>query len=337
MPCYHPKFSILQRSDGEKWKVTYNVLREHDEVHRNKLIYDNTYHVSVEDSFGEILDTESIVVPLPCGKCIGCRLDQSRQWAQRCVNEVKTLDGKNCHFVTLTYDDDHLLWSQSGQPTLPDKNAFSKELKRLRSRLDEKGLGTFRFFMCSEYGEKYKRPHHHVIFFGLQLPDLKWDQRSQTFRSEFLEKWWQKGYVSIGHVSYQSVAYTARYCLKKQGMPYYEKLGIVPEWTNMSNRPGIGREWYEQHKNEIYQNDKIYQKVGERVMSLQPARYYDKLFDIDDHEKCEAIKAARRRRGDEMTILKVIESGKDYFDMLVDAEEAKAYQIARLKRQYEEG
>lgn len=48
--------------------------------------------------------TESI--PIPCGNCYGCRLDYSRQWADRCIMELE--EHESAYFLTLTYDDDHL-------------------------------------------------------------------------------------------------------------------------------------------------------------------------------------------------------------------------------------
>lgn len=39
---------------------------------------------------------------LPCGQCIGCRLDYALDWAVRCECEIKMHD-RNC-FITLTYD-----------------------------------------------------------------------------------------------------------------------------------------------------------------------------------------------------------------------------------------
>jgi hypothetical protein len=38
---------------------------------------------------------------LPCGQCIGCRLQRSREWAARCVFEASRHE-KNS-FITLTY------------------------------------------------------------------------------------------------------------------------------------------------------------------------------------------------------------------------------------------
>ena len=66
-------------------------------------------------------------VTVPCGQCIGCLLERSRQWAMRCSHEASLYD-ENC-FITLTYDDEHLP---------PDgclnKEHFQKFMKRLRKR-----------------------------------------------------------------------------------------------------------------------------------------------------------------------------------------------------------
>lgn len=43
---------------------------------------------------------------LPCGGCIGCRLERAQAWAVRCVHEAQMHEA-NC-FITLTYDDEHL-------------------------------------------------------------------------------------------------------------------------------------------------------------------------------------------------------------------------------------
>ena len=45
-------------------------------------------------------------IKIPCGQCLGCRLERSRQWATRCIHEA-SLWSHNC-FLTLTFDDGHL-------------------------------------------------------------------------------------------------------------------------------------------------------------------------------------------------------------------------------------
>ena len=94
---------------------------------------------------------------VPCGQCIGCRLERSRQWAIRCVHEA-SLHPINC-FLTLTYSPEY---EGRLQVPLPDrvtgeiigsqlslrKDDFVLFMKRLRKKFGE-GI---RFFHCGEYG-----------------------------------------------------------------------------------------------------------------------------------------------------------------------------------------
>ena len=52
-------------------------------------------------------------VEIPCGQCIGCRLDRSLMWAVRISNELTLHD--QASFLTLTYKD------------LPPNNSINKE------------------------------------------------------------------------------------------------------------------------------------------------------------------------------------------------------------------
>jgi hypothetical protein len=47
-----------------------------------------------------------MILKIPCGRCIGCRLEYSRQWAMRCHHEA-SLHTFNS-FITLTYDPENL-------------------------------------------------------------------------------------------------------------------------------------------------------------------------------------------------------------------------------------
>ena len=59
------------------------------------------FDVSTED--GEF---QKPAYELPCGHCLGCREDQSREWANRLLMESYYHD--TAYFCTFTYDDDHL-------------------------------------------------------------------------------------------------------------------------------------------------------------------------------------------------------------------------------------
>ena len=95
-------------------------------------------------------------VSVPCGQCVGCRLEKSRQWAMRCVHEASLYD-ENC-FITLTYDDEFLPVGGS-----LDKGAFPRFMKRLRKKFEPRRI---RFYHAGEYGDRFGRPHYHALLFG---------------------------------------------------------------------------------------------------------------------------------------------------------------------------
>ena len=100
-------------------------------------------------------------VSVPCGQCIGCRLERSRQWAVRCVHESSL--HRFSSFITLTYNDEHLPSDRS-----LNVEHFQRFMKRLRKHLEPLKI---RFFHCGEYGDKFRRPHYHAIVFGYDFPD----------------------------------------------------------------------------------------------------------------------------------------------------------------------
>lgn len=147
-------------------------------------------------------------VQLPCGQCIGCRLDYSLHWAVRCMHEAQMHD-ENC-FLTLTYSDEHVPSSGS-----LDKGALQKFWKRLRKRFPERRI---RYFACGEYGERLHRPHYHACVFGFDFPDRELFMMREgipLYTSEALAQCWPFGFCSIGDVTFESAAYVARYACKK--------------------------------------------------------------------------------------------------------------------------
>lgn len=65
-------------------------------------------------------------IEIPCGQCIGCRLEHSRQWAMRCVHEASIHDD-NC-FITLTYNDTNI--PSDGGLRHRDYQLFMKRLRK---------------------------------------------------------------------------------------------------------------------------------------------------------------------------------------------------------------
>lgn len=231
---------------------------------------------------------ESLV--LPCGQCIGCRLERSRQWAVRCVHEASL--HKENSFITLTYAPEHL--PEDGSL---DKRHFTLFMKKLRFKIAPIKV---RYFMCGEYGEQLARPHFHICLFGYDFPDKTLWKITNTgerlYSSEALSKIWGKGFVTLGSVTHESAAYVARYVMKKitgkgknklnkAGLSHYETIDdngeihhLEPEYTNMSRRPGLARGWFEKFGSDVYPSDQVVSKNG----ISKPPRYYDNLLEHAD-------------------------------------------------------
>ena len=323
---------------NEKWQVKF-IAKKEDEDDKNKLLL-------------LAISQGARLIELPCGQCIECRLARSREWANRCMLETK--DHKNNYFITLTYDNENLPMGNAididtGETyevgTLKPKD-LQDFMKRLRITWERKyGIKNIRYYACGEYGELYARPHYHAIIFGIPIFDLKPDHKSKkgnmNFRSDEIEKIWGKGRIAIGTVTWDSCAYTARYVMKKQTgkgkEEYYRVMGIEPEFVRMSRRPGIARNYYEKHKDEIYETDSIYIATRKGVQKARPSKYYDKLYDIDYHEELEKIKGNRKERASitQQQIWRSTDLSKR--EIRERAEESKRIAQRTLRRNYENG
>lgn len=226
---------------------------------------------------------------VPCGQCMGCRLEYSRRWAMRCMHEAQLYED-NC-FVTLTYSDDKLPVDGS-----LSKSDFVGFHKRLRDRV---GYGRFRFFACGEYGDRTNRPHYHALLFNYDFADKEFFNFTRDghrlYTSSLLDDVWGFGHCQIGSVSFDSAAYVARYVTKKitgdMADDHYQ--GRQPEFCDMSRRPGIGRGWLEKFTSDVYPRD----HVVVNGVKCKPPRYYDGVFEIMDPKVFNRIRGSRVRRG----------------------------------------
>lgn len=260
MACYHP-INAFQCVDGS---IVFDETRKHD-ISRS--------------------------LTLPCGKCIGCRLEKSRQWAMRCMHEAQ-LHENNC-FITLTYDDKSL----NGNYSLNYED-FQYFMKRFRESVYRKYGKKIRFYMAGEYGERFGRPHWHACIFGFDFPDKvplkKTSSGSLIYKSDELASLWPYGYSSIGDVTFESAAYVARYIMQKavksnmspdewkwantySDIETGEIKERVPEFNKMSLKPGIGADWYKKYRSDVYPHDYVIVR-GQKV---KPPKFYDKKYKLE--------------------------------------------------------
>lgn len=247
-------------------------------------------------------DSETgVPISVPCGKCIGCKLEHSRQWAIRCMHEKRL--HTDSAFLTLTYDNAHL--PPGGTLVKRDLQLFMKRYRKIA------GEGV-RFFACGEYGEKTKRPHYHVLLLSHGFPDRRpingysgnsgnasggSSQGYSLYTSKSLSQLWDAGSSVIGDVTFDSAAYVARYCTKKISGPkaadHYN--GREPEFLVMSRRPGIGTGYVHKYREEMYAHDNV---IVNGVPSSLPRFYDNKYASLNDtcNARLSVLKIARRRK-----------------------------------------
>jgi len=247
-------------------------------------------------------------ISIPCGRCIGCRLERARQWAVRIMHESEM--HVQSSFVTMTYDAEHL--PKDGSLSVRDCQLF---LKRLRFFLSPTKI---RFFLCGEYGEKFARPHYHAIIFGYDFPDKKkMDSPSSSgfahFTSKELTDLWGKGRCDVGAVSFDSACYVANYATKKvvgKGIKQPDGSYIspkeyygnrTPEFLLMSRRPGIGRSWFATYAGDVFPADEVIVRGKEG----RPPRYYSKIFSESNPDAYEVVRLSRENAASELEDMKL--------------------------------
>lgn len=235
-------------------------------------------------------------VDLPCGICDSCKLSRARVWALRCMLEASLWDDNR--FITLTYNDDNLPFNGSIQPE--DVVLFMKRLREFY------GPG-IRSFGCAEYGDKFARPHYHILLFNHRFPDeyfFKERRGELVYRSPKLEELWPFGHSEIGSVTDRSAAYVARYINKKVGKredpSHYEVvhpetgevLPVLPErLIAVSRRPGIAAGWFELFGG----HPKDFIEIG--GVKYSPPAYFDRKLEVSDPDEFRAVKKIRSRKG----------------------------------------
>lgn len=223
-------------------------------------------------------NADGVSVEVPCGKCIGCRLDYSRQWAIRSTLEARLYEHN--HFITLTYNDDNIPAGASLNPD--DLKTFIKSVRDW-FRYNQRFTG-IRFFGSGEYGDKSARPHYHLIMYNLPLSDLKRYKRNHEndwlYNSALLEQLWGKGFVVVAPVNFETSAYVARYVTKKVNGPIAKEIygDRVPEFSRVSRRPGIGGHYFQLNKADLARFDSVFITTKDGVIAVQQPAYYDRLF-----------------------------------------------------------
>ena len=298
---------------------------------------------------------------IPCGKCIGCRLEYSREWANRGYLEAKLY--KQNYFVTLTYDTKYLPLKDHTETTDGKiyEPIYEKEIDWSRGTLEPEHFTKFmhdfrqymqrkyntdgiRFMGCGEYGDKGERPHYHIILLNCPLPADSFHtprvkEGNIYYQNKIIEKCWKYGISNISECSWNTIAYVARYVTKKitgkESDDHYAIMGQNKEFFRVSRMPGIGKPYYDLHKHEIYKIDAITIKNAEGVISCKPPKYFDSLYEKEHPAEWEKIK--RKRRKEKRNQEKITDEINSYtrLEQLAIKERTKEEKTQKLIRNYE--
>lgn len=305
MPCYYPVTLFKSRQGRDKKTGRWPL-------------------VGLADGYRDL------PVQVPCSRCIGCRLERSRQWAIRCVCESQMHD-QNC-FLTLTYRDEELLHGYL-RPTL-----FPRHLELFWKRLRKEYGDGIRYFACGEYGERFGRPHYHACVFGFDFPDKTFHSSKNgidLYHSNSLDLLWSHGNCLIGSVTFESAAYVARYIMDKklgQAASFYTEQGIEPEFVRMSRGGrkrkdgsqsfGIAHEWYERYKSDVFPHDYCVIRDG---VKTRPPKYFSLKYALDNPSEFATIELNRK-------LASYKSLGEMTRERLIVREKVKIAQISSLSR-----
>lgn len=338
MPCYHPLVGVPIGVRADTGKMQYKVLPYSEKYFKDEYIEG--------------------AVTIPCGNCIGCRLEYSRQWANRCLLESKYHD--SCYFVTLTYNEEAVPRSwyvdertgEANEALTLRKKDFQGFMKVLRRRFPDDHI---RFFAAGEYGDNTFRPHYHAILFGLHLKDLQVYQQNLDgnlyLHSKSLQDCWDvvnsrceskesitplasRGMVIVADFCWETCAYVARYVVKKQKGPasaFYQMHNIEPPFSLMSRKPGIGRQYFDGHP-DCYEYDYINVSTPKGGRKFRPPKYFDRLHELVAEDDSLQMKELRRQLAEEQKKAKMTQTDLPYLDMLTVEESAQQSKIKALKR-----
>lgn len=201
---------------------------------------------------------------VPCGKCVACLQRRRHDWIFRLNQELKISSSE--YFITLTYDDRCLPRDFNDNPCV-NKPDVQKFMKRLRKCIEPYKI---RYFLVSEYGEKYLRPHYHFILFN--FPDDQYDIQ------KVLDKCWTFGFVDVRPVNPARIAYVTKYIITN----VRQESILVKNFMLCSKRPAIGSNYINPSIVNFHrENQADYVQLRGRKFAM-PRYYREKIFNQNE-------------------------------------------------------
>lgn len=322
MSCYKPLIRLYNPDDREQSGRVYSLAR-FSQLSGKQLKYEDLMY-------------NPKIMLIPCGQCIGCRIRQREDWTTRIELEARDYPKEQVWFITLTYDDDHVpgmivktgeimrkvqyTWNPGEKRPSSVQILLYEDIQKFLKRLRKAYRGKLRYFVAGEYGEQTARPHYHMILYGWEPTDLEnlyKIHHNGYYDSKWLANLWGMGQIQIAQAVPETYRYVAGYVTKKmyeidgkKANAYYE-LGQTKPFACMSLKPGLGDNYYQEHKAEIWRQGYIQCTNGKRA---QIPRYYEKQMEAENPQRLWRIKRNRQKNAIEQKRLQLEE--QDYKTVL---------------------
>lgn len=218
---------------------------------------------------------------VPCGRCPNCLKRRINQWAFRLEKEQQI--SKSASFLTLTYDEEALPYSEGGYPTLVPKD-HQLFMKKLRKHLHDNRFKynitpntKLKYYAVGEYGDTNYRPHYHSILFN--LPQKLIDDES------IVENIWGKGKIQVAVCNPASIKYVAGYVNKRIHPKKQDELDDrLIEFSHMSK--GLGKNFITPETTKFYKRKLQPYLTVENGQKISMPRYYrDKMYNKSEQNK----------------------------------------------------
>lgn len=296
MSCLHPitilspESRLLRKCIAENKSFEY--YYKHSNTRRN-LLLDPAPLISERSEYYSLFRSENNPPfrsqNVPCGNCELCDKRKVNDYMIRChfewLHTVYSLRG-SVYFVTLTYADE-VLPKVHGEPCF-DSEHIKKFLKRFRRLLEDNGYdNNIKYFIVSEYGGEFGRPHYHGLLF---MPSWEHTISNQFRIVEYLAKSWTK--VCDRNKRYNQlfdcqrvdaqllqddgqIRYVCKYIGKQVGAKQFDSLNLEYRYRrNHWQSIGLGMCMYQYCERDIFDKGTI--KLGLFEYSL-PLYYRIKL------------------------------------------------------------
>jgi len=212
---------------------------------------------------------------VPCGGCNFCLSRRRSDWSVRLFNHF--MDSFNAFFVTLTYDDDHIVYGSEATGTLEREviKTLHHSLRKINARAtksrESQGQSIFKdgkgnsrriqYYTVGEYGSEGARPHYHSIIFNVY---------PETLRKLAEGSLWNKGMIKVGSVTHASINYVTKYVIDR------DTHSDCAPFSMMSKGLGVG---YLERNSAMHTRGQLKGYVVHQGRRVAMPRYYrDKIF-----------------------------------------------------------